>query len=184
MFYDAYSSRTLCTPIPIYSDAHVLHLREKKGEKHGWILWKIAFIHCTGNNRQFFRATALSRGLQGAHDPLTEFTSISESCPSPFEPLEFTHTHLILTRFSSSTVGRLLTSALACSSNTLEVWTCKLRMSAWWNGMRQSETMDYAKKVEYKLVFRKRKYKFPFHMNKEANFTHRFYLTDDVYVQT
>lgn len=71
----------------------------------------------TGNS---FEPQLSRRGLQGARDPLTEFTSISESSPSQFEPLDFTHTHLILTRFSSSTVGRLLTSTLARSSNTLE----------------------------------------------------------------
>jgi len=105
-------------------------------------------------------------GPQGASDPLTEFTSISESS-SPFQSLDFTYIHtrtcLILTRFSSSIVGRLLTSPLAHPSNTLEVWTSRLRTLAWWNGMRQRgdnglceevcSINSYSENGEYKLCF-------------------------------
>lgn len=71
----------------------------------------------TGNS---FEPRVSRRGLQGVRDPLTEFTSTSEA--SPLRSNHSTsHTRLILTRFSSSTVGRLLTSPLARSSSTLEL---------------------------------------------------------------
>lgn len=161
-FVHLYSYIHIVTRMQLWSTQE----REKEGKKHGWTLWKITFIHWAGNNRQFFRATVLSlvEACKGARDPLTEFTSTSKSPPPHRSNHSTSHTRLILTRFSSSIVGRLLTSTLARSSGTSEIWTCRLRLSAWRNGMRQGETMGggggggggYAKKVEYKLVFRER----------------------------
>lgn len=142
-----------------YSHAHaVLHSRKRERGEKTWLNSLENHIHSLHRQQPAILSSHSSlsrRGLQGARDPLTEFTSTSKSSPHRSNH-STSHTRLILTRFSSSIVGRLLTSTLARSSSTSEVWTCRLRLSAWRNGMRQSETMGYAKKVEYKLVFRER----------------------------
>lgn len=76
-------SKAPCTPVPVPSYVHaVLRSRQKEKERergerrgkgedvNGWILWKIAFILGTGNNQQFFRATAPTQRTVGGGRPL------------------------------------------------------------------------------------------------------------------